>query len=448
MDEDCISYSKYDRICESKNIPEEHNQEQLIDLLHRLGLVLSFRKHPLLQNTNVLNPNWVTRGIYTLLSDDRLKASQGILTPVDLSRILPAKRYPTNRHPYLTELMKEFQLCFEIDCSSTHSPTLILPGLLPKDEPNDTALEGDTLEFQYHYRVLPESILSRFIVLAHDKIHKQIYWRSGVMLAYTEGRETCNIARIKADPEDKKIFISINGRESTRRTFLGIIRDVFNRIHSTFKSEITEWVPVPNHPDHPPLDYQELLGLEAMGEREYPIGKLRIKVNLRQLLDGYEAIESRQRWRNKFEIDGDYEEDSPYNISVNVHDRRSKTIHQKESTIMSNIHQYGSGDNIAGDKVAGDKINTQINNSQNLAQAAQDIKALLTQLDQDYDRTTPTGQAMISAQAIATIEKNPTLKARIINALKEGGTTALEEAIDHPAVKPVVALLKGFMDAK
>ena len=121
---------------------------------------------------------------------------------------------------------------------------------------------------------------------------------------------------------------------------------------------------------------------------------------------------------------------------------------EEVNTMSNNINQYGTGDNIAGDKVAGDKINTQINHSQNLAQAAQDIKALLTQLDQDYDRTTPTGQAMISAQAIATIEKNPTLKARIVNALKEGGTTALEEAIDHPAVKPVVALLKGFMDAK
>jgi Domain of unknown function (DUF4926) len=120
-----------------------------------------------------------------------------------------------------------------------------------------------------------------------------------------------------------------------------------------------------------------------------------------------------------------------------------------EVTTMSNtINQHGTGDNVAGDKVMGDKINTQINNSQNLTQAAQDIKALLTQLDQDYDRTTPTGQAMISAQAIASIEKNPTLKARIVNALKEGGTTALEEAIDHPAVKPIVALLKGFMDAK
>ena len=95
-----------------------------------------------------------------------------------------------------------------------------------------------------------------------------------------------------------------------------------------------------------------------------------------------------------------------------------------------------------------DKIGTQINNSQNLAQAAKDIKELLTQIDKDYDSSTPTGQAMISAKAIESIEKNPTLKARVVNALKEGGATALEVAVDHPAVKPVVAMLKGFMDAE
>lgn len=115
---------------------------------------------------------------------------------------------------------------------------------------------------------------------------------------------------------------------------------------------------------------------------------------------------------------------------------------------MSNtIHQYGFGDNFAGDKVMGDKIGNQFNASQDLAQAAKDIKELLDQLDKDYDRTTPTGQAMISAKAVEAIENNPTLKARIINALKEGGTAALEAAIDHPAVKPAIALIKGFMDA-
>jgi hypothetical protein len=86
--------------------------------------------------------------------------------------------------------------------------------------------------------------------------------------------------------------------------------------------------------------------------------------------------------------------------------------------------------------------------SQDLTQAAKDIKALLDQLDQDYDSSTPSGQAMISAKAIAAIEQNPTLKTRVVNVLKQDGTTTLEAAIDHPAVKPVVAMLKGFMDAK
>ena len=125
-----------------------------------------------------------------------------------------------------------------------------------------------------------------------------------------------------------------------------------------------------------------------------------------------------------------------------------ENIPTTNQTMSNNIHQYGSGDNIAGDKVMRDKIGTQINNSQNLAQAAKDIKELLTQIDKDYDSSTPTGQAMISAKAIESIEKNPTLKARVVNALKEGGTTALEVAVDHPAVKPVVAMLKGFMDAE
>jgi len=71
MEQDCISYDKYAEICESKTITEDYNQEQLISLLHSLGLVLNFRDHPFLQDTNVLNPDWVTQGIYAILSDFR-----------------------------------------------------------------------------------------------------------------------------------------------------------------------------------------------------------------------------------------------------------------------------------------------------------------------------------------------------------------------------------------
>ncbi|MEG3841785.1 COR domain-containing protein, partial [Microcoleus sp. herbarium14] len=266
LDKDFISISEYATICATENILTETDQTQLIGLLHNLGIVLNFREHPILQSTNILNPHWVTEGIYALLSDDALKVkTKGILTHAELSRILNSTKYPSHRYNCLTELMGEFQLCFPL--SNCHPPTFLIPGILPKEEPENTELEGETLEFQYHYRILPDSILSRFIVLMHEKIHNSTHWRTGVMLEYTEGAEVYNIARIKSDPEDEKILIAVSGRESTRRSFLSLIRDTFTKIHNSFANlEISQWMPVPGYPDADPLDYEELLGLEEMGE--------------------------------------------------------------------------------------------------------------------------------------------------------------------------------------
>jgi len=476
MNEDFISYSQYATICATKHIEEEKNQEQLIELLHRLGIVLNFQEHPILSSTNVLNPDWVTQGIYALLSDDTLKTeTKGILTPTDISRVLPESRYPAKRHIYLTELMKEFQLCF--DLSEKPGQRVLIPALLPKDEPEDVDIDGTTLAFQYHYGVLPGSIISRFIVLSHQKIHNQIYWRSGVMLAYREGDEVYNTARVKADPEDRRIFIAVGGRESTRRVFLSMIRDRFTEIHRSLGNlEVSEWVPVPGHPDHPPLDYQNLLGLEAMGEQTHAIGKLGIRVNIRQLLDGYEPPEARQRRYAKDQYGdkyGDRFEDRygdrdrgdrdrgdrdrgdrypPVTVNAYINNDNSNTNKQEQPVSETNNNLQGANIGNFANEVkdnARQQTNQHIHQApkQNPAQAAQDIKALLLQLDNDYDSSTPTGQAMISAKTVEAIQNNPTLKARVVNALKEGGTTALEEAIDHPAVKPVVALVKGFIDA-
>ncbi|MFM9265713.1 leucine-rich repeat domain-containing protein [Tychonema sp. BBK16] len=295
LDKDFISISEYATICGKENIWEETDKTQLLELLHNLGIVLNFREHPILQSTNILNPHWVTEGIYALLSDDALKVkTKGILTYDDLSRILDSTKYPSHRYNCLTELMGEFQLCFPI--SHCHVPTFLIPGILPKEEPENTKLEGETLEFQYHYRILPDSILSRFIVLMQQKIHNCTHWRTGVMLEYTEGAEVYNIARIKSDPEDEKISIAVSGRESTRRSFLSMIRDTFTKIHNSFANlEISQWVPVPGYPDADPLDYEELLGLEEMGETKVRVGKLKKSWDLRPLLDGYEAIELRRR---------------------------------------------------------------------------------------------------------------------------------------------------------
>jgi hypothetical protein len=131
-------------------------------------------------------------------------------------------------------------------------------------------------------------------------------------------------------------------------------------------------------------------------------------------------------------------------------DKINIAIHNSPS--MSNIYQKSeSGDNVAGDKIYGDKVGrdkvTNYNNSQNLAQAAHDINALISQLSTDYNSNTPLGQMQMGSKIVETIDSNLPLKTRTINALKEAGSAAFEEAIDHPVAKVVVAALKGFIDA-
>lgn len=79
-----------------------------------------------------------------------------------------------------------------------------------------------------------------------------------------------------------------------------------------------------------------------------------------------------------------------------------------------------------------DKSKTQINNSQDLTQAAKDIKALLDQLSVDYPNDSP---RVLSAKAMDEVEKKPELKSRILRGMKAGSFAALEKMIDHPVAK-------------
>ena len=81
---------------------------------------------------------------------------------------------------------------------------------------------------------------------------------------------------------------------------------------------------------------------------------------------------------------------------------------------------------------------------QDLTQAAKDIKALLDQLSTDYPTDNDT---LIGAKAIMKVEGDPTLKQRLINAIQEGGAATIEELTQHPAIKIVLAALKGAADA-
>ncbi|UBF26671.1 hypothetical protein K9N68_01275 [Kovacikia minuta CCNUW1] len=96
--------------------------------------------------------------------------------------------------------------------------------------------------------------------------------------------------------------------------------------------------------------------------------------------------------------------------------------------------------------ITGDQVGVQHNYAatQNLAEAAKEIQALLDQLAQTY----PTATETETAEAVKQIEQKPELKARIVGALEKGGKKALEKLVDHPAAAIAIAVYDGWKEAQ
>ena len=194
-------------------------------------------------------------------------------------------------------MMKKFELCYDIEPDKS----FLVPDLLPKDEPF-TGDWSDSLAFHYHYYILPTSIISRFIVRMNAFIHGTI-WRSGVVLM-----KNGNIALVKADTEDRIIYIRVTGDRNTRRDFLSMIRGELETIHKTIaKIEVAEKVPIPNNPNAEPVDYKLLLQLEQKGIATHHVkaGNKLVETNVRALLNGIEPEKVRAEKGSALYIGGD-----------------------------------------------------------------------------------------------------------------------------------------------
>ena len=163
--------------------------------------------------------------------------------------------------------------------------------MLPKDEPAELKFNG-VPAFEYAYPVLPSSVITRFIVRMNQKIDDGFVWRTGVVLKIGE-----NKALVKADIEDRKITIAIDGVEHTRRDALSAIRYQLDEIHGSIKGlDAQKRVPIPNAPNAEPLKYEYLLMLEQARQETHLVqdGIRLIPINVRQILSAIESESQRK----------------------------------------------------------------------------------------------------------------------------------------------------------
>ena len=113
---------KYESICEegAEPIDDENEQRILLRLLHDLGVVVA---HGLEQGASasmreitLLDPNWLTEAIYTVLNHPTLRNQSGEFDRSQLKSWLDSKTYPEHRHEFILSMMQDdgVSLCFPL----------------------------------------------------------------------------------------------------------------------------------------------------------------------------------------------------------------------------------------------------------------------------------------------------------------------------------------------
>lgn len=285
MKEEYISFEAYRRIKHIESLSEEEKYLNLKQLAS-LGTVVSFVDDPRLADTHVINPQWIMDGVYTLINDAEVKDKRrGEFSFADLKRLLPLKRYPAEKYPFLVELMEKFKLCYPV---RGRKDTFLLPDLFSDIEPAGVWPEEDKgLQFRFNYGNFPPDLfMAQFIVERYADIVDEKRWRSGVVVS----DRRCK-AIVRRAFSNEYIEIEVVGPEKQRRGYLHELLGVFRELHRPFENlKVTREIPF----ESVWLNYDHLLKYE---ERKQPYfhPELDKEIPVSEVLDGYAQPEERGR---------------------------------------------------------------------------------------------------------------------------------------------------------
>jgi len=278
MEKPFINYNEYRTICKECGVHEKEQGEVLVKFLNDLGIAVHFEEFDL-QDTYILEPNWVTTAVYKIINSPILAEAKGILDLKYLDEILEKKDeeiyfYPYEQYRYIVQLMIKFELCYTLPRNR-----ILVPDLLPVSEPELEFNYDRALQFFIQYDFLPRTIMPRFIVKMHRDIKKKMRWRSAVVL---EEKAFQSTAVIKADEEAKRIYIWVDGEQNAE--YFAVILFTLRDINGSFeKLEAIEKVPMPDNPKLS-VAYETLLELEKDGDETYRPDGAKRRYNVKELL--------------------------------------------------------------------------------------------------------------------------------------------------------------------
>jgi hypothetical protein len=229
--DDFLNERRFDEICKANGIAMEGpgGRDSLLDIFDKLGIVMRFERLPFLTDY-LLNPRWLTYGVYTIMYSEETKTARGRLSESGLVSILKKAnpsisdgrvvRYRADRCAIIANAMIAFRVAYRLGAGE-----FVIPALLAPEQPDHDFGPDGALAFRFDFGgFLPRHVLPALAVEHFQDIAKvrgrEIIWQNGVLL---RPRRQDAEALVRADYHTRTIDILVKGTEAT--LYLGMLRD-------------------------------------------------------------------------------------------------------------------------------------------------------------------------------------------------------------------------------
>ncbi len=240
MDEDYISSERYREICAEHHITDAALQYSLLGYFRDLGVAYYYESKAFdtrLESVRVLNPEWLTNGIYRLILRTPKSGFLSHQTIKDTLRdgyagdVHSDITYTPEETAYILHVMRYFEISHDMG-----NGVEMLPLKMPKTPPPtlDNFNKQNALHLRWEGAYLPNNLIHRLLIRKFPELDRNCVWRTGGHFVQEGGG-----CEALAEMNEKALNVYVNGERDCRQ-YLETFRRVIQAILTDLNLKVSE----------------------------------------------------------------------------------------------------------------------------------------------------------------------------------------------------------------
>ncbi|MBR4545104.1 MAG: GTP-binding protein [Oscillibacter sp.] len=240
MKDDYISSERYREICAEHHITDAALQYSLLGFFRDLGVAYYYESNAFdtrLESVRVLNPQWLTNGIYRLILRTPESGFLSHKTIKDTLRdgyagdVHSEITYTPEETEYILHVMRYFEISHDMG-----NGVEMIPLKMPKTPPPtlDNFNRQNALHLRWEGAYLPNNLIHRLLIRKFPELDRDCVWRTGGHFVQEGGG-----CEALAEMNEKALNVYVNGERDCRQ-YLETFRRVIQAILTILNLKVSE----------------------------------------------------------------------------------------------------------------------------------------------------------------------------------------------------------------